>query len=266
MLPRFFILLMLASPVWAAERIVSINQCADELLLNIVPHKYLKSVTHFVKDPAVSWDAELAAAIPGNSGRAEEVMAYAPDLVFAGDFSARSTVSMLRNLGIEVVELAHPRSLDEVIDLIRQVGEATGSRTSADALARGLRKPVASGERVVTAAVYQPNGFTTGRDSLVDDVLRVAGVRNVASERGLSSYARYPMELLLLDQPELLILDPQSQGGPSLAHQLLQHPALDEVYSTSSRIEIPPQAWACGTHHVFAAVEMIRSAARGRRL
>lgn len=265
MLLRFFTFLMLASPAWSAERIVSINQCADELLLNIVPLEHLKSVTHFVKDPVVSWDAELAAAIPGNSGRAEEVMAYAPDLVFAGDFSARSTVSMLRNLGVEVVELAHPRSFDEVVDLIRQVGEAAGARRSADALARSLSRPVAPGERVVTAAVYQPNGFTTGKDSLVDDILRVAGVRNVASERGLSSYARYPMELLLLDQPELLILDPQSQGGPSLAHELLGHPALDEVYATSARVEIPPQAWACGTHHVLAAVEMIRSAAERLR-
>lgn len=264
MLLRFFIVLVFASPAWAAERIVSINQCADELLLNIVPLERLKSVTHFVKDPAVSFDADLASTLPGNSGRAEEVMGYAPDLVFAGDFSARSTLALLRSLNVRVVELAHPRSVGEVVDLIRQVGRETGFEQSAEALVRRLDSPPSSSVGAVTAAVYQPNGFTTGRDSLVDDILRVAGVRNVASERGLSSYARYPMELLLIDQPDLLILDPQSQGGASLAHELLRHPALAAVYSTSARLEIPPQAWACGTHHVFAAVDMIRRAAQGR--
>ncbi len=245
----------------AAERIVSINQCADELLLNIVPHEFLKSVTHFVKDPQVSWDAELAKDIPGNSGRAEEVLAYAPDLVFAGRFNARSTVSLLRGVGIQVVELDHPESIDDVFRLIRLVGNETGNLARAERLFELLKKPKLPEVPKVLAAVYQPNGFTTGKQSLVDDVLRLAGVANAAAQRGLASYANYPMELLIADAPDLLILDPQVYSGPSLAHAMLTHPALRNVYQGSQRVEIPPQAWACGSHHVFAAIDLIRFAA-----
>lgn len=264
-LPAVLVLLAtwLMAP-WAhaqATRIVSINQCADELLLNIVPPDTLKSVTHFVKDERVSWDALKATDVPGNSGRAEEVLSFAPDLVFAGTFSARSTVSLLRNLGVQVVELAHPESIADVLSLIRQVGEVSGYREEARALIARMQLPESERQGRVRAAVYQPNGFTTGRQSLVDDVLAAAGVRNTAADRGLASYARYPMEALLLDKPDLLILDPQVDAGPSLAHELLEHPALERMFTTTTTVTIPPQAWACGTHHVFSAIKLIRAAA-----
>ena len=79
------VLIVFASlPTYGADRIVSINQCADEFLLNIVPRDKLLSVTHFVKNPSLSWDADLAADLPGNSARAEEVLSYDPGLVVAG--------------------------------------------------------------------------------------------------------------------------------------------------------------------------------------
>ena len=256
-------ILMTGFQTHAAERIVSINQCADEFLLNIVPREKLLSVTHFVKDPSLSWDAELAAQIPGNAGRAEEVMSYDPDLVFAGDFSSRSTVELLKRLGVEVVELAHPNSVSEVIELIERVGEVTGHKEEAQVLLDRLAIREEVAQRDVTAAVYQPNGYTTGKHTLIDDVLSTAGVVNIAARRGLASYAHYPMEALILDQPDLLILDPQVQTTPSLGHEFLKHPALESTFGSTRIVEIPPQAWACGTHHVFTAVELIQKAVAG---
>lgn len=251
---------LLAPTLQAAERIVSINQCADEFLLNIVPRENILSVTHFVKDSDVSWDAHLAVNIPGNSGRAEEVMSYDPELVFAGDFSSRSTVKLLRSVGVEVVELPHPESVLDVLALIKLVGEVTGHQAAAENLLERVMSQSKPLETNLTAAVYQPNGFTTGQHTLVDDVLATAGVINIAARRGLANYARYPIEALLVDQPDLLILDPQVHATPSLAHEFLKHPALRAAFSTTRTVEVPPQAWACGTHHVFAAVQLIQKA------
>jgi len=260
-------LMFVTSSGWSVERIVSINQCADELLLHIVPPDRIISVTHFVKDPRISWDADLARDIPGNSGRAEEVMSHRPDLVFAGDFSARSTVNLLRGLGVRVIELAHPSSIDDVLDLIAQVGQETGFVKEAETIRTKLSssRQASSPQTTITAAVYQPNGYTVGKGSLINEVLELAGIRNVAAFRGLASYDRYPMELLILDKPDLLILDPQVHASPSLSHEMLSHPALGEVFAGARRVEVPPQAWACGTHHVFAALKIIRAAAQSVR-
>ena len=58
------IALFFLAPVCSAEskpmRIVSINQCADELLLNLADLQQIKSVSHYVKNPNASWDAHLA--------------------------------------------------------------------------------------------------------------------------------------------------------------------------------------------------------------
>ena len=250
-----------ALPTYGAERIVSINQCADEFLLNIVPRDKLLSVTHFVKNPSLSWDADLAADLPGNSARAEEVMSYDPDLVFAGDFTSRSTVELIRSLGVEVVELAHPNSVGEVFELIKTVGEATGYQEQAQDLIDRVAVHTTEIEREITAAVYQPNGYTTGKHTLIDDVLSTAGVVNIVARRGLASYAQYPMERLIVDQPDLLILDPQVHAKPSLGHEFFKHPALKSTFGSARIVEVPPQAWACGTHHVFRAVQLIRAAA-----
>lgn len=250
------------------QRIVSINQCADELLLNLADRAQIKSVSHYVKDPNTSWDAPLAAGIPPNRGRIEEVLSFDPDLVLVGDFNARSTVNLLTELGLSVVELAHPRTLAEAIAQIYRVAELVGHPQRAPALVSALEQSLAvpGNESLVSAVVYQPNGFTTGRNSVIDDVMRAAGLRNVAADWGAGAYSYFPMERLLWQAPQLLILDPQTHTSPSLAHQVLDHPALRAYFSQAHTVTMPPQAWACSTHHLAEAVQRLRNAATELRV
>lgn len=251
----------------APARIVSINQCADELLLNLADRAQIQSVSHYVKNPDTSWDAVLAAGIPGNSGHVEEVISYDPDLVLVGDFNARSSVSLMRGLGLNVVELAHPRRLSDALEQIVQVADLVGQQARGEKLVQELKAALKAvpGETEVSAVVYQPNGFTTGRNSIVDHVMRSAGLRNIAAQWGGGGYSYFPMELLLLSKPDLLILDPQSRDAPSLAHQILDHPALVAHFGTLRTVSVPAQAWACGSHHMAKAVKLLRDAARPLR-
>lgn len=250
------------------QRIVSINQCADELLLNLADLGQIRSVTHYVKDPQASWDAPLADTIPGNHGHLEEILRHEPDLVFVGDFNARSTVNMLRDLGVEVVELHHPRRLEQAIAQILEVATKVGHAERGYRLIAELReqlKPDNKQAGKVSAVVYQPNGFTIGKETIIDDVMRAAGLSNIASEWDTTAYSYFPMERLLLRRPQLLILDPQSHGAPSMAHQMLEHPALVEFFGQTRTVSVPPQAWACGSHHVGRAVTLLRQAAQPLR-
>ncbi len=245
-------------------KVVSMNQCADELVLALADPEQVLSVSYFVKDPNISWDADKARNIPANSGRAEEIAAYQPDLVFAGDFSSRSTLSSLQALGLKVIELGHPNSLADVYDLIERVAKAVGHKNRGAELITRLQSSLAarpSGTRKMkTAIVYQPNGFTVGENSLINDLLLAAGLKN-AVDRDVASYAAYPMEKLIAEPPDILILDPQVAESPSLAHEVLRHPALERTFSSTQTIEVPSQAWACGTHHVARAVQILREGA-----
>ena len=64
-------------------RIVSINLCSDQLLLQLVGHKRIASVTYLAADPTISYSANRAVGLVKNHGLAEEVVALNPDLILA---------------------------------------------------------------------------------------------------------------------------------------------------------------------------------------
>ena len=116
-------------------------------------------------------------------------------------------------------------------------------------------------EPPVRAVVYQPNGFTTGANSLVDEIMHAAGLYNIARDTQVSEYGYFPLERLLWGSPDLLILDPQTPTSPALANQVLEHPALRQHFRSVATVTIPPQAWACGSQHIVRAVQLLRAAA-----
>jgi ABC-type Fe3+-hydroxamate transport system substrate-binding protein len=87
-------------------RIVSINMCTDELLLRLADRDRIASVTWLSHDGRNANMADLAAEFPADHGLAEEVASYHPDLVLAGVYTTRSTVQLLKAIGIKVVEFA----------------------------------------------------------------------------------------------------------------------------------------------------------------
>src|SRR5258708_1788850 len=77
-------------------RIVSLNMCADELVLRLAERQNVASVTWLSRDAENSNVAEAAAHVPVNHGLAEEVIPLNPDLVVAGAFTSRTAVVLLR--------------------------------------------------------------------------------------------------------------------------------------------------------------------------
>ena len=107
-MPRFFVLLgvtiaaAVAASASAAERprrIVSINLCADELLIALADRDQIASLSVYATDPKLSYFAEKAATYPHDAGEAETVVELEPDLVLAGRYTKRATRDMLTALG-----------------------------------------------------------------------------------------------------------------------------------------------------------------------
>ena len=121
----------LAAPAGAEppKRVVSMNLCTDQLAMALAAPGQLISVSYIARDPRASAMVEEAMRYPVNRGRAEEVYLLHPDLVLAGSFGGPA-VAMLHRLGVPVVEVAPPTSLDEARKAIAQVGAALG-RTEA---------------------------------------------------------------------------------------------------------------------------------------
>lgn len=245
-----------------AQRIVSINQCADELLLRLADRDRIASVSWFSQDEENSNVAALAAGVPANHGLAEEIMAVRPDLVLAGAFSSQTAVQILRRLGVKVVEFDAPRSMDDVRAQIRRLADAIGESARGERMVRdiddGLRALAAPEHgRRLRAVVMQPNGFTVEKGSLVEEIMNRAGLDNLASSIGAGNYLEIPLEAVALQQADVMILNGEVYGAPSLATEALEHPVIAALGRRLKVVSMPPRLWTCGGPNLVDAARLL---------
>ncbi len=257
----------LTNPLLAAElpRVASINLCTDQLLLRVADPDQIESLSWLASDPADSMLADEARAYPQNFGSAEEVLALRPDVVLGGQFTSAFTKTMLEDLGFRVVTVAPANSVAEIGRNLRVVGEAIGREDRAEALIVAMRARVARiererGTRHVPGIVVRPGGFTVGSGTLADDLMRLAGVDNIAARRGLDIWGSLSVESLLTSRPRLLIVSGYRRDQPSLANGVFAHPVVRTVNDTAARVVIDAATWACGIPDSLRSAELLARA------
>ncbi|PTX03323.1 ABC transporter substrate-binding protein [Pararhodobacter aggregans] len=266
---------VLALALWAGAgaaqtappaRVVSMNLCTDQLALMLAAPGQLISVSYLAHDGAVAPLRDAARALPANHGLAEEIYMLQPDLVLAGRYSTVATVAMLQRLGVPVIRFEPENSLDEIEGALTQMGAALGREAEAEALIAGFRadrtrlaaslRDARAGTEGPRAVLYSARGWTGGSRTLSGDILREAGLRNIADELGLTWGGMVTLESLLMADPDRLILGQpgRSPDGWSEARALLHHPALRHSRAYRAGVAANDRDWVCGTPHVLDAI------------
>ncbi len=161
---RTFLCVVLASvlcmPAAARPaRIVSLNLCTDILLYELADRSQIASLSFLAADPNLSIIAGKLGDIPINYGRAEEVRLLDPDLVLAGDFGAQFAVSILKEHGYHVVQLAAAMRAADIVPAIETIG--CRNRTASARRRKSFRGPRGAG-----AARGDPSRGTSERGDL----------------------------------------------------------------------------------------------------
>lgn len=254
-----------AAPAQTPQRVVSINLCTDQLAMMLADEGQLISVSRIAVDQNASSMAQAARAYPINHGQAEEVYLMRPDLVLAGVFTPKTTVSMLENLGIRVEIFPITKKLDEVRDQIAKMGRVlerpqAAAQMIADFDARRAALAAQGGARP-RAMLYYANGYTSGQETLAHEILDLAGFRNAAVEAGYTWGMKMPLEVLMLSQPDLVITSPPYPGG-SRAEDVMLHPAVTALQDHSAAAAVTSPDWICGTPMVLRAAETLAALRR----
>jgi iron complex transport system substrate-binding protein len=246
-------------------RIVSINICGDLLALSLAPRARVRSVTFLASDPMTSPIAERAVGIVPNYGKAEEVLALDPDLVLAGRYTARATVNLLRRLGYPVLELDIAETLDDARAQIRAAAAAMGTQAAGERMIAALDARIEAARSAdhrprPLAVVYGPNGFTLGPRSLSGSLVAIAGFDNLADRVGILRSGHLSLEQLLLAEPDVLILEAERGRAPAMATQILAHPALTELRSRITFVQVPRALWSCPGPWLADALQALAAA------
>ncbi len=220
----------------AADRVVSLNLCTDQMLVLLAPEK-VAALSPLARDPSLSYIAPEAAHLPTVRASAEAVLRLHPDLILAAPYGAQTTLAILAQEGIPVVRISLPQDFAGIRQMTRMLAGTLGVPERGETLIAAMDARLASlshERRGALAIVWEPRGITEGPGTLMDAVLHAAGLSNASQGRRMS------LEALLRHPPDLLVL-PTAPSFPSLATVLSQHPALADL----PRRVVPPALTIC---------------------
>ncbi len=216
----------------APQRIVSTFLCTDEYVFRLVPRERIAALSFLAADthPIVSTIRDKIKGIPLTRGSAEEVMSLNPDLVVMYRGTNPRLKAQLMESHIPFVEVAWANSLADVRAVTRDLGATLGEPQRAAELIAQMDQELAAASGnasypPVQTLIYEPNGYANS-GGVTDDILRAAGLIDVAPQIGQTRLGTIPVESVVAAPPELLILNAQREGAPSRGDLILHHPAL----------------------------------------
>jgi iron complex transport system substrate-binding protein len=249
------------------QRIVSMNLCTDQLLLLLVPPERIVSVSALSLDPHSSFMADAAKNHHTNHGKSEEILPLKPDLVLASGFAARPAVELLRKLGHRVEMIPMANDIAGIRTNISTVASLVGEQQKGFEIIEQMDRRIAQVQTQLAGAkkraiFYQPRGYTSGKNTLQDEALRLAGWENVAANIGINGYSQIGLEQLLMAQPEQIFTSSYAPGTSSLAQRQLQHPVLRRLTDNRPMVEIDYRLWICDGPMIADAIEALAAAHR----
>ena len=246
----------------APKRIVSVNLCADQLVLALADRNQIAGLTRNADDREMSAEATRAQGLPLLSSSAEHILAIDPDLVVGMPASRSMALAALKGHDYRTLNLKSADRLADIYDAIGETAAAVGHPERGRRMIAAMQRDLASLKKTGRgriAAYYQRRGYMTGTGTLVDDLMERMGLTNLAAKLGKPALAQVSLEEMVAARPDFLIVESATDKVTDQGSEMLHHPALRDI----PRISIP-QAWTvCGSAaYVRAAHSMSAQIAR----
>lgn len=223
----------------APERVVSLNLCTDELLLLLGAPGQIASVSHLAQKQEETPLWREARRHPGNDGSLAAAATHRPDLILTMG-GGGDRLGIASRLGVQVVDLPYPQTIDDVMTSIGTVAVALGREVEgASAIARieALRRSSPAAE--VDALWVGGGGRTVSAGGLEAQWMALAGLR----QRQVSG-DRVELEELLVRPPTVMLRSDYRANQYSQGQAWLNHP-LARAARASRTVATDGRRWTC---------------------
>ena len=194
------------------------------------------------------------------------IAALKPDIVIVEDDDGTTDlVRPLREAGIKVALLRAPKTVKEVEDQTRNVGQLLGRADKAESLITTMMNYIRDTESLrfarrddpkKTVAVYNENGLYGAPDTLIQDMLKYVNVENAATKAGVKwSYMGKKDDLIKAD-PDVIIVpaDVKAPGfnRDAVLNSYYNDPALKNIKAIKNKkvVIISNEAMMAKTYHI----------------
>lgn len=247
------------------RRVVSLSPCLDTCLVHLANRGQIAALSRWSREEGGSTITAQARTLPYTYGGAEEVALLKPDLVISSVPTPISLQQALPRLGVPLMLFHVPDTVEESLTQVRDVARAIGQIQRGEALITRIRAALTAaaappGARPVPALVFQREGFVSGPGSLMDEMLTRTGFSNVARRYGMTASGNVPLERLVADPPQVLLIGESRPGSVSGGERVLRHPALQSVRGRMRPAAFPAALMYCGGPVLIRTAGVLASA------
>ena len=239
----------------SALKVASLNLCTDEYLLLLARPGEIASVSRLAQDPAEASLWRQARAFPANRGAIEQVIGARPSILLTMGGGGRSTGAIAARLGMRVVDLPFPASIEDVATNMRKVATALGDGRRADAWIARLAKLRVAPRGSKDAIWLSGGGNSLSPGSPGAEWMALAGLK----QRRLAG-GRADLETLLIRPPAVLVRSDYRRGQMSQGQRWFDHPIVKRLAGRT--IATDGRAWTCGGPLMLDEVERLWQVAR----
>ena len=260
------------------KRILTFAMYTDQIVLGLVTSDHLVGINTLLDDPVLSNITPIAKKIPkkiGNPG-AEEVLSMKPDMVIVSDWTQAEKIQAMRDLGLKVVSVKSPETIQDAKDAVSQVAAAIGEPEKGRQLIGLMDKKLAEirektgkikpeqRKNIVLLSLMTAYG---GSGCAYDGACREANVINGIAAAGLKNGQPLTKEMLIKINPDIMLL-PVYTGQGSYDTQAfidgyLKDPSLQTVKAIRDKQLVYPREqfiYNCSQDIVYCVQEIARVA------
>ncbi|SLL35367.1 periplasmic binding protein [Mycobacteroides abscessus subsp. abscessus] len=196
------------------EKLVSLMPSNTEIAFALGLGEELVGVSDYDNYPQEAAEKEKVGGMEFN---VEKIISLNPDVVLAHASSAHNStegLQQIRDAGIDVVIVNDASTFEDVYKSMKLIGQATGTEAEADKLVADMKEKLAAiKEKAATISdsdqksVYievseEPNLFTTGKNTFMQEMLDTINAKNIISEEG---WIQVDQEAVIAANPDAII-------------------------------------------------------------
>ncbi len=258
-----FAALFIAGAAEAAPRVLSADYCADQYVLALADRSDIAALSPDSRRD-FAFLRRAAAGLPQARPTLESAVGLNAGLVlrsWGGDAAA------FERAGVSVVTLGDAPDFAGIRDNIRLAAAALGHPARGGALIAELDarlESLAARRAIDASALYvTPGAVTAGRNTLVDAMIRAAGISNAAGDQVY--WPALPLETLLERPPAFIVAGFFYDDGARADNwSSARHPAFRHVFRDARVLHLPTDILACPAWFAVDGAEAIRRAAEAQ--
>ena len=241
--------------------VTSLNLCTDQLVFEVADFNQIISLTYLSSNEKLSTISTKVKNIKKNRGIIDEIIIDNPDIIFSSKGNFKLQNNILKKLNYKIVELPIIKTFDDLRNQIRVISYNLHQPEKGDEIIKNinyvLNKTKQNQKKQKNILVLNPNGYTSGTKTLLNEIILKAGHVNEAANLGISGFGKLSLEKLAIANPDILIFDLNSINKNSLANKYLNHKIIKKLKNESKVIYLNSKILSCGTVSSVEFVELL---------